>query len=55
MQKKISIEVIEALIENGLKIPGDVRVAGYDDIDFAAYLRVPLTTVKQPKYDIACK
>ncbi|WHH59100.1 LacI family DNA-binding transcriptional regulator [Petroclostridium sp. X23] len=51
----ISIGVMEAIIEKGLKIPEDIQVAGYDDIDFAAYLRVPLTTIRQPKYSIGCK
>jgi len=51
----IAIGAMEAIIEKGLKIPQDVRVAGYDDIDFAAYLRIPLTTVRQPKYLIGSK
>jgi DNA-binding LacI/PurR family transcriptional regulator len=51
----IGIGVMEAILEKGLKIPEDIRVAAYDDIDFAAYLRVPLTTVRQPKDAIGCK
>ena len=51
----IAIGAMEALIEKGIKIPQDIRVAGYDDIEFAAYLRVPLTTVSQPKYLIGTK
>jgi len=51
----IGIGVMEAIFDKGLKIPNDIRVAAYDDIDFAAYLRVPLTTVRQPKYSIGCK
>ncbi len=45
----ISIGAIEAILEKGLKIPEDIRVCGYDDIEFAAYLRKPLTTMRQPK------
>lgn len=37
----------------GYKIPEDVKVAGVDDIKYANYLRVPLTTYKQPCKDIA--
>lgn len=51
----IGIGVMEAILEKQLKIPENVRVAAYDDIDFAAYLRVPLTTVRQPKDMIGCK
>lgn len=32
----------------GLSIPGDISVAGFDDIDFAAYADPPLTTISQP-------
>lgn len=48
----IAIGVIEAILERGLGVPGDFLVGAYDDIDFAPYLRVPLTTVRQPKYEI---
>lgn len=48
----IAIGVMDAILESGLKIPEDIRVASYDDIEYAAYLRVPLTTVRQPKHRI---
>jgi DNA-binding LacI/PurR family transcriptional regulator len=31
-----------------IDVPGDVRVAGIDDVRYAELLRVPLTTVRQP-------
>lgn len=36
---------LEAL---GVNIPGDVRIAGFDDVKYASLLRVPLTTLHQP-------
>jgi DNA-binding LacI/PurR family transcriptional regulator len=33
----------------GMDIPRDLSVLGFDDIDVAAYLEPPLTTVRQPK------
>lgn len=39
--------------EYGCKIPDDIKVAGVDDIKYANYLRVPLTTYKQPCKSIA--
>jgi DNA-binding LacI/PurR family transcriptional regulator len=39
---------IRALREAGLRIPGDVSVVGFDDIQSAAYLTPGLTTVRQP-------
>ena len=48
----IAIGAMECLKEAGLKIPEDVRVASYDDIELAEYLMVPLTTVRQPMREI---
>ena len=41
-----------AFAEAGLTIPGDVAVAGFDDLNFAAELDPPLTTVRQGVGDI---
>lgn len=32
----------------GIKIPDDVRIAGFDDVKYARLARVPLTTMRQP-------
>jgi DNA-binding LacI/PurR family transcriptional regulator len=32
----------------GVRIPGDVRLVGIDDVKYASLLRVPLTTIHQP-------
>lgn len=48
----IAVGVMECILEEGFRIPEDIRVASYDDIEFAAHLRVPLTTVRQPTYKI---
>jgi len=37
----------------GHDIPGRVRVVGVDDVKYAKYLRVPLTTYRQPLEAIA--
>lgn len=46
----VAIGVIEALLGRGLQIPEHVSVIGYDDINIAALIRVPLTTIHQPKF-----
>ncbi|MBN1624140.1 MAG: LacI family DNA-binding transcriptional regulator [Clostridia bacterium] len=51
----IGIGAMEAILEKGLKIPEDIRICGYDDIEFAAYLRKPFTTMRQPKEIIGVK
>jgi DNA-binding LacI/PurR family transcriptional regulator len=48
----IAVGAMERILEEGLIIPEDIRVASYDDIEFAAHLRVALTTVRQPTYKI---
>jgi LacI family transcriptional regulator len=35
-----------ALTEGGLKVPGDLAIAGFDDIPVARYVTPPLTTVR---------
>jgi Transcriptional regulators len=38
---------MKALREAGLAIPGDVAVAGFDDIAMASFAQPPLSTVQQ--------
>lgn len=44
--------VLYALERAGVQVPNDCSVAGFDDLDLAAYLRPPLTTVRQPCYQL---
>jgi len=43
----MAIGVLRALYEHGLRVPQDVSVTGFDDIDLAAYALPALTTVRQ--------
>jgi DNA-binding LacI/PurR family transcriptional regulator len=43
-----AIGAIRAFQQAGLRVPDDVSVVGFDDIQSAAYLSPPLTTVRQP-------
>ena len=40
--------VIRALHDGGLRVPGDVSVIGYDDIQSASYHVPSITTIRQP-------
>ena len=46
----VAIGCAETLLQQGLKIPGDRSLAGFGNILTAEFYRVPLTTVRQPKY-----
>src|SRR6202022_4553216 len=43
-----AIGAIHALRESGLRVPEDVSVVGFDDIQSAAFQNPALTTVRQP-------
>jgi len=43
-----AIGAIRAIREQGLRIPQDVSVVGFDDIPWAAFQTPSLTTVQQP-------
>jgi DNA-binding LacI/PurR family transcriptional regulator len=45
----IAIGALSALWQAGVRVPEDVSVAGFDDVDDAAYASPPLTTVRFDK------
>lgn len=45
----ITLGALQAIDEENCKIPDDISLVAFDDIDFAPYLVVPLTLVKQPR------
>jgi DNA-binding LacI/PurR family transcriptional regulator len=48
MSDAMAIGAMSAARELGLRIPDDLSVVGFDDIDLAAHVDPPLTTVHQP-------
>jgi LacI family transcriptional regulator len=46
-----AIGVIDAALERGLRVPDDLAVVGFDDIEEAAMTTPPLTTVRNPAFE----
>ena len=44
----IAIGALQALTKEGVALPADVALIGYDDIEFAGAAAIPLTSVRQP-------
>ena len=49
---QMAFGVMQAARDLGLLIPDDLALVGFDDIDSAAHMRPPLTTVHQPFYEM---
>ncbi len=49
---QLALGVMKGLGRRGLRVPEDMSVVGYDDLDFADLVHPGLTTVAQPKYEL---
>lgn len=47
-----AIGAMRAFHEANYRVPEDISVVGFDDVDFAAYQNPPLTTIRQPLYEM---
>jgi LacI family transcriptional regulator len=45
---KVAVGTLQAARERGLRVPVDLSIAGFDDIDLSRATDPPLTTVRQP-------
>ena len=48
----MAIGIREALFEEGLRIPEDIAIMGFDDTEMASFAGIDLTTVTQKKYEM---
>lgn len=51
---QMAVGAISAIEQAGLRVPEDVSIIGFDDIDVAAYLSTPLTTMRQ-EFSVAAR
>ncbi len=50
-----AVGFLHRLRQRGVRVPEDVAIVGHDDITYAEFLEVPLTTVALPKYELGCQ
>lgn len=48
----IAIGVMQGLLEAGVRIPEEVAIIGYDDVPYVASATVPISSIRQPTYEI---
>jgi LacI family transcriptional regulator len=46
----MALGAINAIADQGLSVPDDISVVGYNDIDLARHMRPPLTSCRVPSY-----
>lgn len=49
---EIAIGILDSFIDNGIKVPDDVSVAGFGNIREGKFVRPELTTIGEPYYDV---
>ncbi len=52
MNDLMALQALKAASQIGLRVPDDLSVVGFDDMDMVAHLEVPLTTVAQDVYGL---
>lgn len=45
----LALGVLQEMVHRDLRVPEDVAIVGYDDIEYAAAAAVPLSSVRQPR------
>ncbi len=48
----VAFGAIRAARQRGLRVPEDISIVGFDNLELSAVIEPPLTTVHQPKYEM---
>ncbi|MEU9885515.1 substrate-binding domain-containing protein [Sphaerisporangium sp. NPDC051011] len=48
----LALGLLRGLLQSGVRVPGDVALIGYDDIDFSAASAVSLSSIRQPTHKL---
>jgi len=47
-----AMSLLATCYKRGVSVPGDLSIIGFDDIDMATYTIPPLTTIRQPRFEL---
>ena len=48
----LALGLLQEMVRHGVRVPDDLAIVGYDDIDFAAAAAVPLSSVHKPRFEL---
>jgi len=48
----VALGLLQEMTRRQIRVPDDVAIVGYDDIEFAAAAAVPLSSVRQPRHQL---
>ena len=48
----VALGLLQQMTQQGIAVPDELAIVGYDDIEFAAAAAVPLTSVRQPRHEL---
>jgi LacI family transcriptional regulator len=46
----VALGLLQQMVHLGIRVPADLAIVGYDDVEFAQAAAVPLTSVSQPRH-----
>ena len=49
----IAIGIVSGLLKRGIRIPEEIELVGFDNIELSGVFHPPLTTISKPHYDMA--
>jgi LacI family transcriptional regulator len=48
----MALGLLQEMVRHGVRVPDDLAIVGYDDIDYAAAAAVPLSSVRKPRQEL---